>query len=364
MKTLLLTKNDIARTVRAVGADRIMDDTIAALDEACRDFDAARMTVPPRTGFSYDAPQVGLIEWMPVIEYGAEALVKVVGFHPRNPDRAGVPSVLSTALTVDTATGHVTSIVDATFMTSVRTGAASAVASRVLAVPESRTVGLIGAGAQAVTQLHGLARVFDIDRVLLHDTDPATVASFASRIACAGLAFRSIERAATDAIVGAADIICTATSQAVGSAALFDDVEPLAHAHFNAVGSDFPGKIELPLALLRRALVCPDFRDQAVVEGECQQLADAEIGPDLVTLVRDPDRFAPERRRITVFDSTGFALEDLVAARVITRRARECGFGEDVALACVGEDPKSPYGFAAGAHDTLGVAAALARQRA
>lgn len=361
MKTLLLSKRDIARTVRQVGVDRVMDETIDALTRACATFDERRVAIPVRAGFSYDQPHDGLLEWMPAIEYGVETVVKVVGYHPDNPRRHGLPTVLSTVLTLDTATGHVNAMVDATFMTSVRTGAASAVASRILASPDSGTVGFVGAGAQAVTQLHALSRVFNIGRVLIHDTDARACESFADRIAQAGLAYASLEATGITDIVERADIVCTATSQAVGSDPLFSDAEPLPHAHFNAVGSDFPGKIELPVGLLRRALVCPDFRDQAAVEGECQQLDDAEIGPDLVALVGDPSRYAAHRDTLTVFDSTGWALEDLVAARIIVKLALECGHGEQVSLACIGDDPKSPYGFLDGADELLSHAVALGR---
>jgi ornithine cyclodeaminase/alanine dehydrogenase-like protein (mu-crystallin family) len=361
MKTLLLSKQDIALTVRRVGADRVMDETIEALTRACEDFDAGRITIPVRAGFSYDEPHDGLLEWMPAIEYGVETVIKVVGYHPGNPQRHALPTVLSTAMMLDTATGHVKAIVDATFMTSVRTGAASAVASRILASPASRTVGLIGAGAQAVTQLHALSRVFNIERVLIHDIDARACDSFGSRIAHAGLEYPLLEATTVAEIVQRSDIVCTATSQAVGSDALFAGGEPLPHAHFNAVGSDFPGKIELPAGLLRRALVCPDFREQAAAEGECQQLDEAQIGPDLVALAADPLRYAPYRDRLTVFDSTGWALEDVVAARIITDLARECGYGEQVPLACIGDDPKSPYGFVGDVGELLGHAVAVGR---
>ena len=118
-----------------------------------------------------------------------------------------------------------------------------------------------------------------------------------------------------------------------------------AHVHINAVGSDFPGKTELPLQLLQRSLVCPDFREQAIHEGECQQLEEHEIGPDLVDLVQGHARYTQFRDTATVFDSTGWALEDYVSVKLLTRLAEEAGLGEYVELESVSDDPKSPYGF-------------------
>ena len=106
-----------------------------------------------------------------------------------------------------------------------------------------------------------------------------------------------------------------------------------------------PGKTELPPSLLKRAFVCPDVADQAVREGECQQLQGKEIGPDLATLVKDADRFAFSREQETVFDSTGWALQDHVATEIFFRFARELDCGKLIDIEIASDDPKNPYDF-------------------
>ena len=344
MKTLLLSSEDIARTVRAVGVDRLLDDVITGLESACLNFTSDTYDVPVRAGFSYEHEHVGLLEWMPIIRHGDRVAMKLVAYHPENPQRYQLPTILSTALVFDTRHGHVDCIVDATFLTSIRTGAASAVASGVLASPSSKTVGLVGAGAQAVTQLHALTRRFDIEHVNITDCDAGSSASFAERVALAGVDCR-IEVTDIDRVVGDADILCTATSIDAGSGPLFDGLPYRRHLHVNAVGSDFPGKTELPLTLLQDSLVCPDFNAQALAEGECQQLEVDEIGPDLATLVKQRQHYAAHRAVPTVFDSTGWALEDLVCVEILWQLAQEHGFGRPVELESISVDPKSPYGF-------------------
>ena len=113
--------------------------------------------------------------------------------------------------------------------------------------------------------------------------------------------------------------------------------------HINAVGSDFPGKVELPLALLRRSLVVPDVLEQAVKEGECQQLTRAEIGPGLAEIIAEPGRYAAARESLTVFDSTGWALGDQVAMQLLLDRANALGVGVVMNLEDIGEDPLDPY---------------------
>lgn len=344
MKTLLLSSGDIADIVRAVGIDRLMDHAIDGIAEACRDYDDGQYEVPVRDGFSYKGHSTGLVEWMPLLHQNRQVALKLVAYHPDNPDRLKLPTVLSTAISFDTKSGHAECIVDATFLTSIRTGAASAVASRVLASPSSRTLGLVGAGAQAVTQLHGLSRVFDIETVLISDTDKLACASFADRVGILGLS-ASIETRPVADIVREADIICTATSIDVGAGPVLPDGNFKPGVHINAVGSDFPGKTELPLALLERSLVCPDFREQAVCEGECQQLDVHDIGPDLVELVKRESEFAHARSRASVFDSTGWALEDYVTLNILQRLAQEYDFGQRIQFETVSADPKNPFGF-------------------
>jgi ornithine cyclodeaminase/alanine dehydrogenase-like protein (mu-crystallin family) len=143
------------------------------------------------------------------------------------------------------------------------------------------------------------------------------------------------------------DILCTCTSSSPGDGPIFKDFANKPHLHINAIGSDFRGKIELPFALLKRSLVCPDFHAQAVMEGDCQQLEEPMIGPDLRNLIQNLADYPGVKGRLTVFDSTGWALEDHVAALMVLEHARKHGIGRDIAFECLPPDPKDPYSFLA-----------------
>ena len=178
MRTLLLTETDVQRLLRAVGIDRFMDALIVRLETAFCSVDSAT-EIPVRTGFHYDTPASGLIEWMPIKTPSGPMVIKVVGYHPSNPATHRLPSVISTLFAYDTTTGHLEAVMDGTLLTAMRTGAASAVASRWMARPDSCRLGLIGCGAQAVTQLHALSRLFTFEQVLIHDIDASAMASLA-----------------------------------------------------------------------------------------------------------------------------------------------------------------------------------------
>lgn len=343
--TRVLDAAAVAAVVTHVGLPGLFDLAVDRVHRVLAEHATGRVDLRERDGF---ATGPGLVEWMPAVRHGSSCVVKIVGYHPDNPVRRLLPTILSAILIVDAETGHLCTVLDGTFATAVRTGAASAVASRLLAAPGSAVLGLVGCGVQAVTQLHALSRVLDIEDVLVHDVDPVAAAGFAAR---ARLPEDIVRVTPVAEIERHADVLCTATSVAPGAGPVLPGDELPAHAHVNAIGSDYAGKHELPVGLLRRAVVCPDDIAQAVREGECQQLNPDELGPSLTELVARPERAEPLRERTTVFDSTGLALQDLAMAELLGELAAELGLGREIELEAGGADPRDPYGFVAGAAD-------------
>ncbi|MDB4955279.1 MAG: ornithine cyclodeaminase [Myxococcales bacterium] len=353
MKTRLLSRHDIATILHQVGRDVLMDALIAALTGAFTSYDSRIVEVRKRDGFNYDRRRGGggaaisqelaggLLEWMPVLDLGSTSTVKMVSYNPKNPIRHGIPTIIATIFQHDIRTGHLLAISDGLFLTALRTGAASAIATRILAHPDARTVGIVGCGAQAVTQLHALSRVMKIDKVYVHDIAPEAARSFAKRVDFLGFDVSVVEVATLERSV---DVLITATSVALGQGPVFPGDELRPHLHINAIGADVPGKTECPAAVVEAAaLVCPDFRAQAVVEGECQQLPEDRIGPSLAQLVKESERYQEYRSRLTIFDSTGFALEDKVAMELFLGYADKLGLGSDVEIEAMPLDPLDPY---------------------
>lgn len=342
MKSIILAVDDIRAIVKRVGRNALMDELILRMTRAFEDYSTEKIKIPMRDGFQYTHPVLGLLEWMPIMEIGQKSTIKIVGYHPHNPNRHQLPTIISTISAFDASTGHLIGLADATFTTALRTGAASALASRLMAKPDSKTLGLIGCGAQAVTQLHALSRIFDFDRVLLHDSDFSVVQSFKERAAFIGIETQPTQ---LDELVKQSDIVCTATSVEIGEGPVFDAKEYNPWLHVNAVGADFPGKVEVPEDFLKASYVSPDYREQAIKEGECQQLEDAEIGAELVEILQNPDEFKHLKDQPTVFDSTGWALEDQVALEMLLDMAKDFGLGTELDLESISDDPHNPYSF-------------------
>jgi ornithine cyclodeaminase/alanine dehydrogenase-like protein (mu-crystallin family) len=345
LRTLLLSSDDIAEVARVTGVGPLMIELIERLHLAIGDGHEYSYSIPARSGFHYESPASGLVEWMPLWQRDKRVMMKMVGYHPANPSVHGIPTVLSTTSLFDTQTGHLVAMMDGTLSTAFRTGAASAVASRLLANPDSRTLGLIGCGAQAVTQLHALSQVFDFDEVCIFDIDADAVASLAERCSLfcpESLTFHSCSIAD---LIAKADILCTATSVGIGEGPVFaEDLPRKPWLHINSVGSDLPGKTEVPRSVLQAATVVPDFLAQAKVEGECQQLTESEIGPGISEVARNPSDYAMLQQQLTVFDSTGFALEDLVVMELFLKHASEHSIGTEIGIESLSKDPRNPYG--------------------
>lgn len=343
--TLCLDVDDLAEVVAALGLDRFVDELIEAIAGAARSFDPAQVEHLTRAGFSYTTPRVGLVEWMPAMTVGDVASIKTVAYHPDNPSLFGLPSVLATTSLYDTSDGRLLAICEATVLTALRTGAASAVMTDALVRPGPITLGVVGCGAQAVTQVHAISRVRTIERLIVSDREPEVAATLEARLPEAALA-HGVPIETCDLVefverVPALDVLCTCTSVEIDHGPVVELHGAKPSLHINAVGSDFPGKVELPVEYLRSAVVIPDAIDQCLAEGESQQLGRNDLGPDMVEVLTDPANRELVSQR-TVFDSTGWSYEDLVAARLFVEHAEKLGLGTPLRLQHQPDDPYDP----------------------
>jgi len=345
LTSLLLPAETVQQIIQKIGIDEVMDQLIELTYNTFVNYDRSNSIMPIRSGFNYTEPIEGLIEWMPIRDIQDEEIImKTVAYHPQNPTDYRLPTILSTISKYDTKTGHLIAIIDGVLPTALRTGAATAVASKLFGYPQSKVLGLIGCGAQSITQLHALSRIFSLEKVIYYDIDPITQASFEDRSSMFDLNV-TFETGTIEEIAAASDILCTATSIGVGEGPLFKYEKTQPWLHVNAVGSDFAGKIELPKELLVKSYVCPDFPEQAKIEGECQQLSSEQIGKDIITCLKTANELSEHKQGLTVFDSTGMAIEDRLITDYFLSHADEMGLGTKVRLENASQEEKNPYAF-------------------
>jgi ornithine cyclodeaminase len=283
---------------------------------------------------------LGVIELMPVADAQRFAF-KYVNGHPKNTAR-GLFTVMAFGVLAEVETGYPLLLSELTLTTALRTAATSALVARKLARPGSRTMALIGNGAQSEFQALAFHTLLGIAEIRAFDVDPAATDKLVRNLAPFP-ALRVTRAASTAEAVRGADIVTTVTADKTRATILTPDmIEP--GMHINAVGGDCPGKTELHADVLRNARVIVEYEPQTRIEGDIQQLpADFPV----TELWRVLGGLAAGREhvdQVTVFDSVGFALEDYSALRYVHALALDRGIGEDVALVPPGRNPKDLFG--------------------
>lgn len=243
--------------------------------------------------------------------------IKWVNVHVGNA-ALGIPTVMAMILINDPRTGQPLALLDGTWITQARTGAAAAVATKHLARPDSETIGMIGCGGQSETMLRAIASVMKIEKLFLADKNHDHAEELARQFADISVHIVDTQLAA------AADVVCTLTPSRA-PIVMADWIEP--GTHINAMGADAVGKEELDPEILRQASVFVDDWTQASHSGEINvplkngviQSVAGSICDVLVGKI--PGRTRVDE--ITVFDSTGLAIQDMAVAKVVWDRAVE-----------------------------------------
>lgn len=260
---------------------------------------------------------------------------KIVSVFPRNAER-GLPNVLGLVLLLDWETGAATALIDGAALTAIRTGAASGLATDLLAPAEAHVLGVIGSGTQARTQLEAVCAVREIDRVAVYSRTRAHAERFAAEMrGREGVPEEIVVAESAGQAVEDADIVCTATS---ASSPVLRRNEVRRGTHLNAIGSFTPEMCELEPELLRGARVVVDQREAALAEAG-EVIAAVRAGwateADLVELGELVIGEASGRRaatELTVFKSVGLAVQDVVAGQAALEAALERGSGEEIEL--------------------------------
>jgi ornithine cyclodeaminase len=291
---------------------------------------------------------VGVIELMPASD-GRRYTFKYVNGHPKN-TAEGLLTVTAFGVLADVDTGYPILLSELTVTTALRTAAMSALAARWMARRDSRTMALIGNGAQSEFQGIAFHHLLGIRELRLFDTDPRASAKLVRNLGALRLAdLRVVTCASTADAVRGADIVTTVTADKKNATILTPEmIAP--GMHLNAVGGDCPGKTELHADILRRAdaRVVVEYEPQSRIEGEIQQLEPTFAVAEICDVVagRKPGRVRDTD--VTIFDSVGFALEDFSALNFLHRlHTAERAGRATLDLVPTLEDPKDLFSLLA-----------------
>jgi alanine dehydrogenase len=321
--SLVLTGSEVMQVLT-------MDLALAAAADAFRAYGEGRVNMPPKSYLTLAHGDFRAMYGEIFLPQAHICGLKWVNVHPGNPAR-GLLTVMAKIILNDPDTALEIADLDGTHVTDFRTGAAGGLAAQYLSNPSASRLGLIGAGAQARTQVAALVKVRPIKEIVVYDRHLDHAQGFAEKLAATyGVKARPVAAAA--AAVTGMDIVVT-TTPSTSPVVRREWVSP--GTHINAIGADASGKQELEPAILRAAQVVVDDWAQASHSGEINvALSKGEVTPEMIygslgeiVAGKKPGRKTPEE--ITVFDSTGLIIQDLALGYAVYLRAKERGLGEE-----------------------------------
>lgn len=309
MPTRILSRSDVERIATMSLAVEAVEGAFAAMGRG-------ETTMPPKVYL--DPPSApGDFRAMPAA-LADRAGLKWVSVHPGNPARS-LAAVRGVYVLSDPTDGATLAVLEASVLTAQRTGAAAAVASKHLA-KSVKSLGVVGAGVQARAMIAAHRVLSPGVTVRIHDSRKEVAERLARELSADAVSLED---------VCAVDVLCTCTPSRAPfiTRAMLPDV-----IHINAMGADAPGKRELATDVLAAAHVELDDRAQCTHSGEVNvplergELPLSHVDRELCEVVAGK-RVVARGQGITVFDSTGLAIQDLALARVLVERAAELGVG-------------------------------------
>lgn len=325
MDTLILNQSEVLSLLRS-------QEVLDAVEGAFRAYGLKQVQMPPKSYLFYNQYS-GDLRTMPAYIEPADATgVKIVNVHPKNSEK-GLPTVMAVVVLNDPKTGYPLAMMNGTYLTALRTGAAGAIASKYLARKNATVVGFIGCGVQAQTQLEMHVLVRNVKRIVVFDTNQSVLDHFANW---------AVEKFRVD-------VVPAKTVQEACRSDILNTLTPVktpivkkeyvsAGIHINGIGADAPGKEELEASILKIAKVVVDDWEQAHHSGEINvpfehgEFTRADLHAELGEIVAGLKPGRENDQEITIFDSTGLGIQDIAVAHLVYNRAVKSGIGTRVNL--------------------------------
>jgi len=309
-----------------------MHSDMQVVERAFRQHGLGKVQMPPKSYLYYTAYNGDLRTIPAYLEEEDITGVKIVNVHPGNPMR-NLPTVMALIILISPETGAPLAIMAGTYLTDIRTGAAGGIAAKYLARKDSKVIGLVGAGNQARTQLEALCEVFEPESVRINSRTKESCEKFIREMAdivpCEIRYEESIEKVCDCDIL----VTTTPTRKPIVKSSWIKE-----GTHINAIGADAVGKEELDPEILLRSKIIVDDMVQALHSGEVnvplskhyisENDIHAQLGEVMVGL--KPGRTSEDE--ITIFDSTGLAIQDVATAHLVYERAVREGLGRQVRM--------------------------------
>lgn len=323
---LILTQNELQKILPLKNIKKV----ILAVESAFKDYALKKVEMPPKMYLNFkefDGDLRVMPSWSRALLMAGTKLVNV---HPKNPQKK-LPTVMAVIILHDPKTGIPLAIMDGTWITALRTGAGSAVATQYLAKKDTKTLGVVGAGFQAITQIAAIAKMRPLKEIYVYDIREESVDRLAKILAREKIKIKKGDLKE----VCQKDILVTVTP-ARGPVVKKEWILP--GTHINAIGADASGKQELEPEILKKAKIIVDNWEQASHSGEINVplskgiIKKENIFGELGEIVAGQKNGRENDKEITIFDSTGLAIQDLYTANLAYKIAKKEKIGREIKI--------------------------------
>ena len=306
------------------------EEVINCVERAFLNYTEERIQMPPKN-YLYFKEYNGDLRIMPAFAPELKmAGTKIVNVHPQNPKK-GLPTVMAVIILNGAKTGLPLALMDGTYITGLRTGAAGAVAVKYLARKNAETLGVVGAGQQALFQIAAICKVRKIKEIFVFDINQKNIENLSKQLRKIKIKIKKAEMKQ----VAKQDILVTVTPS---KKPIIKKEWILPGTHINAIGADAEGKEELDPVILKQGKIVIDNWEQASHSGEINVplsrgiIERKDIYSSLGEIVSSKKLGRKNNKEITIFDSTGLAIQDLFTANLVYKRAKNKKIGKEINL--------------------------------
>ncbi len=310
-----------------------MAEAINAMAEAFESLSSGNSEVPQRYVTTFGKESLSLLVKPVFVQSENRAALKILTQKEMGKIK-GIPAIVGVVMLLDTLTGEILSIMDGEYLTALRTGAASGLATKYFAREDAKTLAIFGCGAQGKKQLEAVSEVRRISKVWIFDNNINAARSFISEMK---LKMKTdIEIADNLDVLNKCDIICTATNS---EKPLFQIEHLKEGVHINAIGSFKPSMQEIDPNILQNAAIFVDQKETCLAEsGDLIKpinnglFSDSHIKGEIGEYPLGKIRGRTSEEEVTVFKSVGVAIQDYVVANKIYEKSISHSFGGDFSL--------------------------------
>lgn len=327
--------DNMMQIIKNIGLETLLGELAGYIEEDFQRWEKFDKT-PRVAAHSED----GVIELMPTSD-GVTYGFKYVNGHPKN-QAEGFQTVTAFGVLSNVSNGYPVLLTEMTILTALRTAATSATVAKHLAPKDSKTMCLIGNGAQCEFQALAFKKVCNIETFKLYDIDPKATQKALSNLTSQGL--NAVACSSAEEAIEGADIITTCTADKRYATILTDNMVG-SGIHINAIGGDCPGKTELHKDILLRSDIFVEYPPQTRIEGEIQQLGDDHPVTEMWEVMTGRKEGRKDEAQITLFDGVGFATEDFSALRYIKDQLERTGSFIELDLLADPDDTRDLFGM-------------------